>query len=282
MRSRTDLPCGRPAAATILGVRFCERCAREQKDYFAVGELTRVSRGESGAVAGRVGQTAKASRSGRPAGLRGRQIPAVGSAKTSFLPVLVAICILASAACGGDGRAGGEADAPEARAETTRERARPAEATAEGHGDGGITARSGDAEDAVARTGDAKARAGKAAREGGGEAPEQDAAGLTLRVAGEPGTGFSGVCSVGQEERAIAGRVPERYAFEPGDAGLECEIRKEGGGGAMEVIVAGEGVRSVQRTATGEGAVRFALSGGGNSSLSLSQAVTSSDKALPE
>ena len=31
VRSQTDLPCGRPAATTVLGVFLCERCACEQK-----------------------------------------------------------------------------------------------------------------------------------------------------------------------------------------------------------------------------------------------------------
>lgn len=41
VRSGTDLPCGRPASVRILGVLFCEHCAREQEAYFAIGELTR-------------------------------------------------------------------------------------------------------------------------------------------------------------------------------------------------------------------------------------------------
>ena len=40
VRSGTDSPCLRPAALEIGGVPFCERCAREQEAYFAVGELT--------------------------------------------------------------------------------------------------------------------------------------------------------------------------------------------------------------------------------------------------
>ena len=40
MRSGTDHPCPRPAVVNICGVPFCERCAREQEAYFAVGELT--------------------------------------------------------------------------------------------------------------------------------------------------------------------------------------------------------------------------------------------------
>jgi hypothetical protein len=70
VRTETDFPCDRPAAETILGVHFCERCAREQQDYFAVGEATRVSKGESGETRG-VGYAARAPRSGYPAGPRG-------------------------------------------------------------------------------------------------------------------------------------------------------------------------------------------------------------------
>ena len=41
VRSGTDHPCLEPAAVEILGVPFCERCAREQEAYFAIGELAR-------------------------------------------------------------------------------------------------------------------------------------------------------------------------------------------------------------------------------------------------
>jgi hypothetical protein len=40
VRSGTDLPCGRPASVRMLGVLFCEECAREQDVYFTIGELT--------------------------------------------------------------------------------------------------------------------------------------------------------------------------------------------------------------------------------------------------
>jgi hypothetical protein len=39
LRSKTDRPCVRPAVVKILDVPFCERCAREQEAYFAIGEL---------------------------------------------------------------------------------------------------------------------------------------------------------------------------------------------------------------------------------------------------
>ena len=41
VRGGTDDPCLGPAAVEIFGVPFCERCAREQEAYFAIGELTR-------------------------------------------------------------------------------------------------------------------------------------------------------------------------------------------------------------------------------------------------
>ena len=38
--SRTDHPCPRQAVVEICGVPFCERCAREQEAYFAIGEMS--------------------------------------------------------------------------------------------------------------------------------------------------------------------------------------------------------------------------------------------------
>ena len=38
--SETDSPCPRLAVVEIRGMPFCERCAREQEAYFAIGELT--------------------------------------------------------------------------------------------------------------------------------------------------------------------------------------------------------------------------------------------------
>ncbi len=40
VRSKTDHPCSRPAVVKIWGMPFCERCAREQEAYFAIGALT--------------------------------------------------------------------------------------------------------------------------------------------------------------------------------------------------------------------------------------------------
>ncbi len=54
VRRKTDDPCPHPAAVEIWGVPFCERCAREQEAYFAVGELTQRRRPAVGYRAGPV------------------------------------------------------------------------------------------------------------------------------------------------------------------------------------------------------------------------------------
>jgi hypothetical protein len=42
VRGGTDDPCLGLASVEILGVPFCESCARMQEAYFAIGELTRI------------------------------------------------------------------------------------------------------------------------------------------------------------------------------------------------------------------------------------------------
>ena len=42
--SETDCPCRQLAVIKIQGIPFCEACAREQKAYFTIGELTEASR----------------------------------------------------------------------------------------------------------------------------------------------------------------------------------------------------------------------------------------------
>jgi hypothetical protein len=40
VRSETEIPCPRRAEVELLGVAFCGPCARQQEEYFAIGELT--------------------------------------------------------------------------------------------------------------------------------------------------------------------------------------------------------------------------------------------------
>jgi hypothetical protein len=39
VRSKTEHPCLHQAVREIWGIPFCERCAREQEAYFAIGNL---------------------------------------------------------------------------------------------------------------------------------------------------------------------------------------------------------------------------------------------------
>jgi hypothetical protein len=38
VRSKTEHPCPHQAVMEIWGIPFCERCAREQEAYFAIGK----------------------------------------------------------------------------------------------------------------------------------------------------------------------------------------------------------------------------------------------------
>lgn len=176
-------------------------------------------------------------------------------AKGGTLLLLFAACLpVLATGCAGSGPAEGRAAA---KSHQGTEPEAPAEVDLE---DG--EARAGDA---VAGPGSGRARAGDGKPEVGRDAgrerrresvPER----LSLKVGGAPGTRFSGECAAGGGERAIEGRVPERYTFAPAGVGLECEIRKESG--VLEVVVAGPGFRSVQRAGTGESTIKFALSKG--------------------
>ncbi len=44
--SKTDRPCPHQAVVKIRGIPFCERCAREQEAYFAIGEVTQEEKEE--------------------------------------------------------------------------------------------------------------------------------------------------------------------------------------------------------------------------------------------
>ena len=305
VRSQTEAPCGRPATTTVLGVLLCERCAREQEGYFAVGELTQVPRGRepTGAVAA---TRARRTRPPRAAGvlLRSLREKATGGKGVPFLAaVVVAASVFAAAACGGGGqaRAGTDVADPEPGQKTEVQKSpQAARAGAGGDGDDPVVARAGDAEvragGAGARAGDAEAgTGGSAVRAGGVRITENGPVGAegsaegtggnreaTLTVTGKPGTKFAGSCSVGGDERTFKGEVPERYAFEPRGEKLECEVRKEGGGTLGILFTDGGSVRSEQRTGAGGGTMEFVYSGGGivssqTSSVTVEQSATSSE-----
>jgi hypothetical protein len=102
---------------------------------------------------------------------------------------------------------------------------------------------------------------------------------LTLRIAGDEGTRFSGVCSVGEEEHDINGRVPQSFEYDLNDRQLACEIRKQSAQDAgLKVVLKGENTRSVHRSVGGEDAViRLAYQDGTvSSSMSSSSSQTAS------
>ena len=83
-----------------------------------------------------------------------------------------------------------------------------------------------------------------------GEAPDSPA--VLLRLEGDPGTTFSGICDVGGKESVLSGRIPKRYAFDPRGQRLSCRIEKRdsGGGNLKVILIAGDTTRSVQQTNT--------------------------------
>ena len=289
VRSQTEAPCGRPAAATVLGVPLCERCAREQEGYFAVGELTQVPRGRE--PGGAVATHARRTRPPRAAGvLRRLRERAAGGKGVPFLAaVVVAASVFAAAACGGveQARAGTDVAGPESGQKTEVQKSpRAARASAGDDGSDPVAARAGDAE---AGTGGAAVRAGDVRiTENGPVGAEDSAEGrdgnreVTLTVTGKPGTKFAGSCSVGGDERTFNGEAPERYTFEPRDEKLECEVRKQGGGTLGILFADGGSVRSEQRTSAGGGTMEFVYSGGGvvssqTSSVTVEQSATTSE-----
>jgi hypothetical protein len=61
VRSKTEHPCPHQAVMEIWGIPFCERCAREQEAYFAIGKLTMQSQGlaPDRELAGRIAEAGK-------------------------------------------------------------------------------------------------------------------------------------------------------------------------------------------------------------------------------
>lgn len=74
--------------------------------------------------------------------------------------------------------------------------------------------------------------------------------GVVLRIEGDKRTTFSGICTVGSEEKVLSGRVPKRFTFDPEGRELSCRIEKrDSGRGDLKVILTANGTtRSVQQT----------------------------------
>ena len=61
VRSKTEHPCPHQAVVEIYGIPFCERCAREQEVYFAIGMLETQAQGMASEreLAGRIAEVGK-------------------------------------------------------------------------------------------------------------------------------------------------------------------------------------------------------------------------------
>jgi hypothetical protein len=86
---------------------------------------------------------------------------------------------------------------------------------------------------------------------------------VVLRLEGGPKTTFSGLCSVGNEQSVLGGKVPKRFTFDPRGRELSCRIQKrDDGRGALKIIlIAGNTTRSVQQTNAPGGTINLSYSG---------------------
>ncbi|MDQ3284536.1 MAG: hypothetical protein M3P92_02300, partial [Actinomycetota bacterium] len=105
---------------------------------------------------------------------------------------------------------------------------------------------------------------GREITSGGGSGRE-----VTLSIEGDPGTGFSGTCSVGDEENELSGQVPESFGYDLEGQQLECEIRQEDPG-SLEILLTGPGDRIQQQTNSAGGTISLAYSENGVSSSTSS------------
>lgn len=91
------------------------------------------------------------------------------------------------------------------------------------------------------------------------EAPE-----AVLRLEGDGGTRFSGICDVGGAENVLSGQVPKRFTFADLDgAELSCRIQKQDGrNGVLRIILlSGDTTRSVQQTNSPGGTIEVSFNG---------------------
>ena len=98
---------------------------------------------------------------------------------------------------------------------------------------------------------------------------------VTLSIEGNPGTGFSGTCNVGDEENELSGQVPESFGYDLEGQQLECEIQQEGAG-SLEILLTGPGDRIEQRISNPGGTISLAYSENGVSSSTSSSGSSNS------
>lgn len=176
--------------------------------------------------------------------------------------LLVVALYLTASACGGaqaNSPSGGGDDAQP----TTQERA---EAPSE---------RRGDREDRP------RDRPSGRSEGGGGQrnAEEREIRAATLELSGDEGTGFSGVCKIGEREMELEGTVPETVDLDLDGEPLECRIENTGNGSLKADLAVGD-AHYTQHTSASGATLNFALSGDGYTSSTSS--VTAVDTETPD
>ena len=93
--------------------------------------------------------------------------------------------------------------------------------------------------------------------------PEADSPAVLLRLEGDPGTTFSGICVVGSKQSVLSGRIPKSYAFDPRGRKLSCRIEKRdpGRGDLKVILVVGDTTHSVQQTDTRDNVIKVSYPG---------------------
>lgn len=119
----------------------------------------------------------------------------------------------------------------------------------------------------------------------GGRSGDQDGQGVqegdlqiqsaTLELSGDEGTGFSGVCSVGEEEIEVEGTVPRSLNLDLNGEPLRCEIENTGAGALTADLTVGNS-HYIQQTTSQGATLNFALSGDGYSSSTSSVTIIES------
>jgi hypothetical protein len=93
--------------------------------------------------------------------------------------------------------------------------------------------------------------------------PEADSPAVLLRLEGDPGTTFSGICTVGSKQSVLSGRIPKSYAFDPRGRKFSCRIEKRdpGRGDLKVILVVGDTTHSVQQTDTRGNVIKVSYPG---------------------
>ncbi len=84
---------------------------------------------------------------------------------------------------------------------------------------------------------------------------------VTLRVEGDRGTRFSGICSADGQQTVISGQVPKLFNYNLSGQKISCRIQKQSGNGDLRVILLANGTtKSVQQTNAPKGTINVTYS----------------------